>query len=372
TPGVYMASYAASIQGATAGCADTASVQVVVLPSPTAQFVLSDDAACDSLTVAFTNTSINAVTHFWDLGDGTTTNQATPPPHHYGSPGDYVVSLTVTNALGCTDTRTDTVHVFDPPQVGIGAQDVCFGQPVQFLDQTQTAALNPVVQWAWDFGDGGTDTVQDPLHTFAAAGAYTVSLIATTLHCSGSGTQNVLVEAPPVAAFSPDVVLGCTPLDVNFTNTSTGAVSYSWDFGDGSTSSQTTPSHSFVNNGTADSTFTVTLVASTLFGCSDTTVMSITVTPRAVAQFSHNATPGCAPLDVDFTNLSTGAGSYFWDFGDGGTSTLPNPSHGYTNTSFFLDIHTVTLVAISPAGCSDTTTQQITVFPEPNFSFVTE
>ncbi|MCB0785332.1 MAG: hypothetical protein KDC02_14130, partial [Flavobacteriales bacterium] len=84
TPGVYMASYAASIQGATAGCADTASVQVVVLPSPTAQFVLSDDAACDSLTVAFTNTSINAVTHFWDLGDGTTTNQATPPPHHYG------------------------------------------------------------------------------------------------------------------------------------------------------------------------------------------------------------------------------------------------------------------------------------------------
>ena len=372
TPGVYMASYAASIQGATAGCADTASVQVVVLPSPTAQFVLSDDAACDSLTVAFTNTSINAVTHFWDLGDGTTTNQATPPPHHYGSPGDYVVSLTVTNALGCTDTRTDTVHVFDPPQVGIGAQDVCFGQPVQFLDQTQTAALNPVVQWAWDFGDGGTDTVQDPLHTFAAAGAYTVSLIATTLHCSGSGTQNVLVEAPPVAAFSPDVVLGCTPLDVNFTNTSTGAVSYSWDFGDGSTSSQTTPSHSFVNNGTADSTFTVTLVASTLFGCSDTTVMSITVTPRAVAQFSHNATPGCAPLDVDFTNLSTGAGSFFWDFGDGATSTLPNPSHGYTNTSFFLDIHTVTLVAISPAGCSDTTTQQITVFPEPNFSFVTE
>ncbi|HQW85944.1 MAG TPA: PKD domain-containing protein, partial [Flavobacteriales bacterium] len=176
TPGTFVVSYAASIQGATAGCADTASVTVVVLPSPTADFMVDQDAACDSLTVAFTNTSVNAVSHVWDLGDGTVVTAFEPAPHFYGTPGTYTVTLTVTNADGCQDTHSHDIHVYSPPVVQVGAQNVCEGVAAQFSDQTVTEPGNPVMQWAWDFGDGATSTLEDPTHLYAGNGGYTVTL----------------------------------------------------------------------------------------------------------------------------------------------------------------------------------------------------
>ncbi len=369
-PGTFTIGYAASIQGATAGCADTAYVTLVVLPSPTALFTLDNNAACDSITVSFTNTSISAVAHFWDFGDGTFSAAPTPPPHSYNTAGAFTITLTVTNGQGCTNTATDVVNVYDPPQVAIGAQNVCVGEVAQFLDQTVTAPGNPVIQWAWDFGDGGTDTTQNPVHVYNSSGPFVVTLVATTPYCSGTGTQNILVEAKPAASFLPVPVLGCSPMDVVFTNTSTGAIAYAWDFGDGSTSTAASPTHTFLNNGTVDSIYTVSLIASTAFGCSDTAVVDITVAPPVAAQFVHDGVPGCAPMDVAFTNLSTGANSYFWDFDDGSTSTMTSPSHTFVNTTLFLETHDVMLIAYSPAGCVDTTLQTITVYPEADFTFV--
>ena len=372
TPGTYQISYTASIQGATAGCADTATVQLVVLPSPTAQFTLVPDAACDSLTTTITNTSIGGNAQVWHFGDGTNSSLQSPPPHMYGSVGDYTVALTVSNAQGCSDIHTEQVHVYAPPQVQIGTQNVCVGSAGVFSDLTVTAPGNPVVQWQWDFGDGTTSNDTTPVHTYATSGSYTVTLTVTTPYCSGTGSQNVLVEAQPVAGFVPSSVLGCSPLTVSFSNTSNGAVSYLWDFGDGNTSTLASPSHTFLNPTQQDTVFTVALISSTLFGCTDTSQVQITVAPTVHAQFVHDGVPGCAPLPIDFTNQSTGANSYFWDLGDGSTSTATSPTHTYSNTSFFLDINTVTLIATSAAGCSDTTRQQVTVYPEPNFSFVTE
>src|SRR5690606_14781466 len=104
-------------------------------------------------------------------------------------------------------------------------------------------------------------------------------------------------------------------------------------------------------------------IASSPFGCADTASVQVTVAPGVQADFTHNAVPGCAPLDVDFTNNSTGNGAYFWDFGDGSTSTDASPSHTYINTGLFLNVHTVTLTISSPAGCSSTTTRQVMVYP---------
>lgn len=372
TPGTFVVSYAASIQGATAGCADTASVTVVVLPSPTADFTVDQDAACDSLTVTFTNTSVNAVSHLWDLGDGTIIAAFEPTPHFYGTPGTYTVTLTVTNSDGCQDTHTHDIHVYAPPVVQIGAQNVCEGVAAQFSDQTVTEPGNPVVQWAWDFGDGATSTLEDPTHLYAGNGGHTVTLTVTTPYCGGTGVQNVLVEALPTAAFLPVPSIGCSPLDVQFTNTSSGAVSYAWDFGDGTTSTATAPSHIFQNAGPTDVVDTVMLIASTLFGCSDTATALITVAPPVVAGFTHNALPGCAPLDVQFTNTSTGAGSYAWDFGDGGTSTAVSPAHQYVNNTLLLQTNTVQLIATSAAGCVDTARTTLLVYPMPQFTFATQ
>ncbi|MFT3884160.1 MAG: PKD domain-containing protein [Flavobacteriales bacterium] len=372
SPGVYTVRYTASIQGATAGCSDTATVQVTVLPSPTAGFTLDQDAACTSLTTDPTNTSVNGVSWQWDFGDGTTDTQFDPPPHTYPTVGDYTIRLRVSNSDGCQDATTRTVHVYDVPNVQIGAQNVCVGSPASFRDLTSTPPGNRVMHWQWDFGDGATDTVQAPSHLYASAGIYTVTLTVTTPYCSGTGTRTVTVEAKPLASFTAAPVTGCSPLTVGFTNNSTGAVSYLWLFGDGSSSTETSPTHTYANFGTADSVRTVLLIASTAFGCSDTARTTVTVSPGVLAAFTHDAIPGCAPLTVHFNNQSSGAGQFHWDFGDGTTSTDASPEHVYVNNTFVLQTVTITLTATAPAGCVHSTQRTILVYPAPNFSFVAQ
>lgn len=373
TAGTFLVRYAVSIAGATAGCTDTATVQVTVLPSPTAQFVLDATAACNTLITDPTNTSLNAVTWFWDFGDGTTDTQADPPPHTYATVGDYTITLTATNADGCSDQTAQEVHVYDPPQVVIGSQNVCVGTQAQFFDQSITAPGNNIVSWAWDFGDGGTDTLQAPTHLYASAGTYFVTLTVTTPYCGSTGVRPITVEAKPTAAFTSSPTAGCSPLTVAFNNNSTGATSYLWTFGDGGGDNAAAPTHTYLNLGNADSLYTVSLVASTAFGCSDTAQAVITVSPTVQALFTHNAVPGCAPVDADFQNNSSGATSYLWDFGDGSpTSIQVSPSHQYVNNTFFLQTLTVTLIANGPNGCADTAQQSIVVYPAPNMTFVAD
>ncbi|MCB0791335.1 MAG: PKD domain-containing protein [Flavobacteriales bacterium] len=372
TAGNYIISYAASIQGATAGCADTATTALVVLPSPNALFTVDHDAACDSLTVTFSNTSLGGVQRLWDFGDGTSSTAITPPPHLYSTPGTYTVTLTVTNAQGCQDQSSLDIHVYPPPTVQIGAINVCEGEPAQFTDLTNYDTGNEAITWAWEFGDGDTSDVQDPLHLYGASSAYVVLLTVTTPYCSGTGTENVLVEAKPTAAFMPLPAIGCSPLDVQFNNASSGAVDYLWVFGDGSSSTANAPVHTYSNAGPGNAVDTVLLVASTPSGCADTAIATVTVAPPVVAQFTHDALPGCAPMDVHFTNQSSGATNYEWDFGDGTSSTQVAPVHQYTNTTLYLQVNTVTLIATSPAGCADTAVQNILVYPTPDFTFVAQ
>lgn len=368
-PGTFTVSYTASIQGATAGCADTASVVINVLPRPTAAFTLDQDAACDSITVAIMNTSVDAVSHLWDFGDGTTSTVADPPPHFYGAAGAYTITLTVINALGCEHSFSRVVNVYDPPTVAISVQNLCLGSVAQFNPVITTAAGNPVTTYAWDLGDGTTSSAASPTHQYAAPGPYVVNLAVTTPYCGSSGVQWVNVQPRPVAAIDAVPTLGCSPLTVVFNNTSTGAASYVWNMGDGVSTTVTAPTHTYLNTGTTDVQRTVRLIATSLFGCSDTTTTVITVAPGVTAGFTHNGVPGCAPMDVSFVNTSTGAGSYLWDFGDGTTSTAVSPSHTYVNNTFFLNVRTITLTATSPAGCSATATQTLLVYPTPNFTF---
>ncbi|MCC6542112.1 MAG: PKD domain-containing protein [Flavobacteriales bacterium] len=372
TAGSYTVRYTASIQGATAGCADTADVVVDVLPSPTAGFTVDNDAACDQLTVAFTNTSVNGVTYEWDFGDGTTSTDQDPVPHTYSTPGSYTITLVVRNGQGCQDVATHVVNVYEPPQVQIGAQNVCEGSLAQFADLTVTEAGNPIVSWAWDFGDGATATDQSPTHLYAGPGGYTVTLVATTPYCGGTGTLPVVVEARPQASFQVDDDLGCSPHTATFSNTSIGGVNATWTFGDGGASNDQSPAHTYLNLGAQDTTFMVQLIMTSAFGCADTASAPITVAPGVQAMYSHNATPGCAPFDAIFTNTSIGADSYAWDFGDGATSTAVSPTHVFVNNTLFLQTYQVQLIAISNAGCADTLVQQIIAYPTPDFTFVAE
>ncbi|MBK9639002.1 MAG: PKD domain-containing protein [Bacteroidetes bacterium] len=151
----------------------------------------------------------------------------------------------------------------------------------------------------------------------------------------------------PLASFSVPSSQGCVPFNVQFTNTSSNAISYQWNFGNGNTSVITNPSNVF----TLPGIYTVTLTASSANGLTSTTSTQITVNPKPVANFNVSLNTGCQGSQVfDFQNQSTLFDSCVWDFGDGTTSNLLNPQHVYNIPGTF----SVTLVVYNiQYGCSD-------------------
>ncbi len=240
----------------------------------------------------------------------------------------------------------------------------CAPLTVYFTNQS----TGDITSYSWTFGDGGSSTAQNPSHQYTSAGSYTVALTVTGPGGSDVETKTnyITVGVPPTANFTGSPTSGDVPLAVNFTNTSSGATSYSWNFGDSQTSTATNPSHTYTSTGT----FTVTLTATNACGSDQeikTGYITVTCTPP-VANFSGSPTSGNVPLTVNFTNSSSGATSYSWNFGDSQTSTATNPSHTYTSAGTY----TVTLTATNSCGSDqEVKTNYITVTctpPVANFS----
>ena len=339
--------------------------------APVAAFSGTPTSGVAPLTVAFTDATTGDVdTWLWDFGDGQTSTLQNPS-HEYTSAGQYTVSLTATGPAGeDTATQAGYIDVSPAPVAPVAAFS---GTPtsgvapltVAFTDAT----TGDVDTWLWDFGDGQTSTLQNPSHEYTSAGQYTVSLTATGPAGEDTATQAGYIDvspAPvaPVAAFSGTPTSGVAPLTVAFTDATTGDVdSWLWDFGDGQTSTLQNPSHEYTSAGQ----YTVSLTATGPAG-EDTATQAgyIDVSPAPVAPvaaFSGTPTSGVAPLTVAFTDATTGdVDSWLWDFGDGQTSTLQNPSHEYTSAGQY----TVSLTATGPAG-EDTATQAgyIDVSPAP-------
>ena len=269
-PGDYTISLAANIAGGTASCTDTAMINLHVLPSPVAGINLDNNVGCDSLDVTFTDASVDAVDWSWTFDNGNSSILQNPPTQSYIGAGTYNVSLEVTNPNGCTDTETTVVNVFQSPDVNFQPTSVCQNSVANFMDLSTSSPGDPITTWLWEFGDGNSSTDQNPDHVYANLGNVDITLTVSTANCSSSEMVPITIEPKPTAAFSGDPTVGCTDLDVQFTNTSMGAASYDWDFGDGDTSDFFDPSHVFVNPGTVDSVFTTTLIVSTVFGCTDT------------------------------------------------------------------------------------------------------
>ncbi|MBI5431447.1 MAG: PKD domain-containing protein [Planctomycetes bacterium] len=189
--------------------------------------------------------------------------------------------------------------------------------------------------WTWDFGDGTTSTEQNPTHTYAALGSYTVTLGVTNALGSDATTVTdcVLVDVvPPIADFTASTHGGTSPLTVQFTDLSAGGAptAWAWSFGDGQTSTLQHPSHVYTTSGY----FSVTLTASNAYGSDTSTQTNCVIVDfiPPIASFSGQPTSGNAPFVVDFTDESTGGAptSWYWNFGDGGAAVVPDPSHTYT------------------------------------------
>lgn len=291
------------------------------------------------LTVLFSDASAgDPVSYSWDFGDGQGSS-ARNPSHTYSRAGTYTVSLTIGNEFGVSDSTSQ----FVTPSLGEApVADFEFQTDGLRAFFNDTSTGGPTA-WSWDFGDGGTSAAQNPSHTYAQAGTYTVKLTAS--NAGGSGSKNKLVTVslgdPPTADFE----FQANGLNVVFTDRSTGKpTSWSWDFGECAgaqcRSTEQNPTYTYDEPGT----YTVVLTAANAAGSSRVTklVKVASSTPPA-ANFCYRRS-GKA---VIFTDISTQSPtSWAWSFGDGGVSAAQNPGHSYTAEGTFA----VTLTATNGAG----------------------
>jgi PKD repeat protein len=308
------------------GCLDTlVKNDYILVGAPRDSFSVVTSEGCNPFTATFNNLSAaipecRLKYYTWDFADGTIPTVSGVPGavHTFTANGTYSVTLSVRDSIGCVSGPTEPViiRVYKPHAAFVATTtNACIGSNIHF-NNTSTEASTAF----WTFGDGTTSTVLNPDHAYAASGLYTVRLIVTDSHgCSDtvSRTNYINIGPSPAAAFlMSDTFAVCPPLNVNFTNTTTGAVSYLWDFGNSTGSVITNPSSPYISSGL----YTVKLVATNIAGCKDTAIGQVKVFGYTGA-FSYTPVTGCMPQSVHFSASLGAFASLVWDFGDGVTSS---------------------------------------------------
>jgi PKD repeat protein len=295
----------------------------------------------NQLTVTLSDNSDPAVTQWqWNFGDGNTSTLQNPS-HTYAAPGTYTICLTVTSSCG-------TNQICIPVTVNCASPSVGFQMQTNGLTVSLTDNSSPeVTQWFWDFNDGTTSSDQNPTHTYSNAGTYIICLTGTSICGSSQVCLPVTASCtPPSVGFDVQV----NQLTVNITdNSSADVIQWLWDFGDGNTSSEQSPTYTYAQEGTYTICLTGTSSCSSSQVCLDITTSCATPIANFILQTNLST--------VILTDISSAsATAWFWDFGDGSTSTLQNPTHTYTASGTY----TICLVASSDCG-ADQTCQQVII-----------
>ncbi len=324
--------------------------------------VPNDTVGCVPLKVDFLDTLNKGKLYYWSFGDGAgDTTKGPSNSHVYTNIGTYRVRLIAIDSATCniSDTSYKTIRVGNNRvNLDFISQKLA---PCTNLSYSFTNTSTPTFggftpgTFTWDFGDNTplvTQGQNPPVtHTFAGPGTYNVKLtINDTTFCnSPEDTLKAVRLSPQVQALFSTPARGCVPYNAVFANNSLGGLNFSWDFGDGTTSTEDSPTHLYSNVGT----YTVRLRAFDSTSCNkvDSTSFTITVSPIPSASFTYNPNPPVENTITNFVNQSTAATSYLWNFADGDTSSDTNPQHLFPATSTY----NVCLKASNDAGCSDDT-----------------
>lgn len=330
--------------------------------------------ACGENSVNFTNQSYQQefIQDFrWEFGINGTTETFTDwnPTVNFPSVGTYYGSLLLnpsTPGAKCRDTAYIEVNVYPGITADFDfAYDTCLAGPVAFTDLTAAGAgPGSIVSWDWDFGDSKKSQNQNPIHTYQEPSDFTVKLLVRdSNNCTGVKTKTLpYYPIPQLLVVAPSDFIGCQPAQIFFDNLSEPVnenYTLNWDFGDGGTSNEISPTHLYSDIGT----FNVSLEIISPLGCqTDTTWNSlITVLPSPMADFSY--TPdhlsNLIPT-AQFTDESTNAVKWRWTFGKAGISIDQNPSFTFPDTG----LQVVQLVVYHVSGCTDTIQKVLDIVPE--------
>jgi len=333
---------------------DTLCRDVVLTPaSVSAFFNQSANEICLGDTLFLMSGATNGVPVLYDFGNGAGSSQ--PNPYVvYELPGTYQISQ---RAFGCgEDEFLNQVTVLAAPRAGFqNPAFACPNVPVEFINTSANGLAT-----RWTFGDGTAFSEDiNPIHTYTEPGTYQVCLTVMNPNqggCNGRICQDMVVFTPPTAGFmATDSV--CQGGTVLFTSTSETGLACTYNFGDGNVSVDCNPENTYVNSGTFLATQTVT----DLNGCPDSISQRVFIRPVPQPAFSFEVKTACDSDSVRFTNETALGNGYFWDFGDGATSTATNPVHRYPASGPY----EVTLRATQGGICFAETSQMIVIREAP-------
>ncbi|WNJ20622.1 PKD domain-containing protein [Pontibacter sp. G13] len=351
------------------GCvSDTTTASVYINALPTLDFNDPSDQCLVGNDFQFTFLGDDGplVGYGWDFGEPGLVSIQQSDNVTYQTAGIKSVTLAVVDTNGCSNTLTKSVEVKPMPTANFTNQSVCFGQGMPFTDLSTSDVRSPLAQWFWDFGEGGSDNVQNPIYNYGDMGTYDVTLIAETSDgCRDTITKSVTVFDQPIANFEAESI--CDEQVMEFLNNSfyqVEPIDFFWEFGDGTTSTEMDPDHLYPTHGI----YNVGLTILNNFGCQNTYNTTVVVHPRPEPDVTIE--PICMETAAVLNNNSTipapgVIASYYWKFGDGVTSDLENPEHIYAGAG----IYDLFLEATSSEGCKDTFMAPLIVHPLPQALF---
>ncbi len=348
------------------GCVDTQLVMNAVTVGDVVPDFTIPAVLCAGTAKTFLNQSLPAPRIVrWDFGDNTYSTDLNPVKL-FAVPGNYSVKM-VADFGTCLDSVSKVVSVLSAGNISFMADDTANCEAplrVRFsLDAENVTAAT------WFFGDGDSSTLLNPEHIYTSEGEFDVRVVFTnTAGCTFTLVRNKYIRIhPPSVQILNFPHEGCIPLPYMPLLVQDGTdsiISYLWDFGDGTSSTLVSPSKIYDQPGT----YTVTLIYSTVGGCTDTLIYPAAIRAGNVPVAKLFATPSqvCAFTPVQFTDSSNAApvDRWLWRFGDGGTSTEQHPTHLYRDTGWF----DITLIVWSN-GCSDTVTMIDYVNVKPPIAF---
>lgn len=326
--------------------------------------------SCGDFEVDFINQSINGTNYLWDFGvPGTNTDVSNlvNPTYIYSDTGTYTVMLVANPGYFCADSAFNTLVI--KPLIGADFNDnapQCLA--LHAFNFQGTGQYSDGATFAWNFGPLATPSTSTAINVnnvqFSTWGDYPVSFTITDNSCTETVTDTVKVYGPLTGAWEIENGNGCVPYTIQFNNTSQVSnlpLIYQWNFGDGFTSSEAAPTHTYFNLGTYD----VSLSITDLSGCNPNAFIlepdAVTVNPNPTAGFSFEPQEVSIFLGtIRYTDESTGAVSCFYDFGDFLTSTACNGYHEYFEAGNF----PITQVVTNEFGCTDTLVQIVRILPE--------
>lgn len=325
--------------------------------------------SCGNQTVTFQNLSVqrsNISTFRWEFDIGGTTETFTDWDATVTFPaiGTYEGTLLLNPGSECGDTASIFVNIY--PEINADYTfdyDTCVAGPVSFTDMSFSNA-GPILGWSWDFGDGNSSTDVNPSHLFENPGNQEVTLtVIDENDCEDESTKIVnWFPAPPIILVQPTTFNGCAPQFVFFNNLSTpidSTYDIIWDFGDGNTSNDISPTHLYEQEGVYD----VSVEITSPIGCFISRSYNnwITVRPSPVADFTFTPQmPTSFAPEVSFFDESIDAISWLWLFDTDGTSFQTDPIFAFPDTG----LQVVSQIVTHQSGCKDTLVQLIDVVPQ--------